>query len=113
MPRVVMRIVSNSTKEKHVTRDAVLKGEIVINIPMVIMKIIANSRKERDVTKKDGIMKRHAAKNIGSRGKTKILKDAVMKRHATENVSLRKNMKIYTIIIKTKIIANSQGVLEI
>ena len=36
-----------------------------------------------------------------------------MKRHATKNVSLRRKIKIYTIIIKIKIIANSQGALEI
>ena len=36
-----------------------------------------------------------------------------MKRHATKNVSLRRKIKIYTIIIKKKIITNSQRVLEI
>ena len=45
-------------------------------------------------------------KNVGLRGK--IEKDTVVKRHATENVSLRGKIKIYTVMIKTKIIANSQ-----
>ena len=48
---------------------------------------------------------------MGSRGKTNILKDAVMKRHAT--MSLRRKNKIYTIIIKTKMLSNTRGVLEI
>ena len=69
--------------------------------------------KEKTKILKDAVVKRHAAKNVGSRGKTKILKDAVMKRHATKNVSLRRKIKIYTIIIKTKILSNTQGVLEI
>ena len=85
MPMVVTRIVANSTKEKHVTKNAILKGEIMI----VIMKIIANAREERDTLKKDVIMKRHAMKNMCSRGMAKILKDGILKRDAMKNVEGR------------------------
>ena len=94
MPMVILKIVAKPTKERHVTKNALLQGEIVIDIPMVIIKIVANSREERDVTKKDAIVKRHAMKNVGSREKTKILKDAVVKRHVTKNVGSRGKTKI-------------------
>ena len=85
MPMVITRIVANSTKEKHVTKNAILKGEIMI----VIMKIIANAREERDALKKDVIVKRHGTKNMCSRGMAKILKDGILKRDAMKNVEGR------------------------
>ena len=36
-----------------------------------------------------------------------------MKRHLTKNVGLRRKIEIHMVMIKTKIIPNSQGVLEI
>ena len=36
---------ANSTKEKHVTKNLVLKEEILIEIPMVIMKIVQTQEK--------------------------------------------------------------------
>ena len=76
--------------KRHVMKNTSLKGEIVINVPMVNMKIVANSSEEIYVMKKDVAVKRHAAKNVGSRGKTKIMKAEIMKRHMTKNVGSRR-----------------------